>query len=88
MADGAQILATQRSARAVAALSLVGTARWCLVDCESMSVVEDASERMRVSSALGGGRSISANELPDSFLDSYPREKGSRQRQQRAVFLP
>ncbi|CAM9397937.1 unnamed protein product [Ectocarpus sp. 4 AP-2014] len=47
VADGAQILATQRSARAVAAHTLMGTARWCLVDCESMSIVEDASERMR-----------------------------------------
>ncbi|CAB1113184.1 unnamed protein product [Ectocarpus sp. CCAP 1310/34] len=47
VADGAQILATQRSARAVAALTLAGTARWCLVDCESMSIVEDASDRMR-----------------------------------------
>ncbi|CAM9709888.1 unnamed protein product, partial [Ectocarpus fasciculatus] len=47
VADGAQILATQRSARAVAALSLVGTARWCVVDRESMPIVEDASERMR-----------------------------------------
>lgn len=36
-----------------------------------MSIVEDTSERMRVSSALGGGRSVPANELPDSYLDSY-----------------
>ncbi|CAM9573746.1 unnamed protein product [Ectocarpus sp. 12 AP-2014] len=52
VADGAQILATQRSARAVAALALMGTTRWCLVDCESMSVVEDASERMRCLAAF------------------------------------
>lgn len=52
MADGAQLLSNQRSARAVAALSLVGTARWCVVGRESMAVVENASERMRVSCLL------------------------------------
>lgn len=49
VADGAQILANQRSARAVAALSLVGCARWCVVERENMAAVENSSERMRVS---------------------------------------
>lgn len=49
MADGAQLLTNQRSARATAALSLVGRARWCVVEREGMATVESTSERMRVS---------------------------------------
>lgn len=49
VADGAQILANQRSARAVALLGLVGGARWCVVERENMAAVESSSERMRVS---------------------------------------
>lgn len=48
MADGAQLLGNLRSARAAAALALVGTARWCVVERESMAVIENTSERMRV----------------------------------------
>lgn len=55
MADGAQLLGNQRSARAVAALALVGTARWCVVERESMAMVENTSERMRVGSLSGAG---------------------------------
>ena len=51
MADGAQLLANQRSARATAALSLVGRARWCVVEREGMATLENTSERMRVSRA-------------------------------------
>ncbi|CAM9419889.1 unnamed protein product, partial [Hapterophycus canaliculatus] len=47
VADGAQILVTQRSARAAAALSLLGTTRWCVVGRENMDLVESSSERMR-----------------------------------------
>ncbi len=56
VADGAQILANQRSARAVAALSLVGSARWCVVERENMAAVETSSERMRVSFRCLGWR--------------------------------
>lgn len=48
VADGAQLLGNLRSARAAAALALVGTARWCVVERESMAVIENTSERMRV----------------------------------------
>ncbi|CAM9914668.1 unnamed protein product, partial [Laminaria digitata] len=47
VADGAQLMANQRSARATAAVSLVGRARWCLVEREGMAAVESTSERMR-----------------------------------------
>ncbi|CAM9360906.1 unnamed protein product [Ectocarpus sp. 6 AP-2014] len=75
VADGAQILATQRSARAVAALALMGTARWCLVDCESMSIVEDASERMRCLAAfLRVPAAVPLVEVAESlFFKSRPR---------------
>lgn len=48
VADGAQILAKPLSARVMAMAGLVGGARWCVVGRESMSIVESASERMRV----------------------------------------
>lgn len=48
VADGAQMLTNQRSARAVAVLRLVGGARWCLVERENMANIEGSSERMRV----------------------------------------
>eukprot|EP00752_Nemacystus_decipiens_P001361 g1350.t1 len=52
VADGAQLLGNLRSARAVAALALVGTARWCVVERESMAMVENTSERMRCLAAF------------------------------------
>lgn len=61
MADGAQLLVNQRNARATAALSLLGRARWCVVEREGMAAVESASERMRVSragSSVGLARQI------------------------------
>ncbi|CAM9968784.1 unnamed protein product [Ectocarpus sp. 12 AP-2014] len=75
VADGAQILATQRSARAVAALALMGTARWCLVDCESMSIVENASDRMRCLAAfLRVPAAVPLVEVAESlFFRSRPR---------------
>lgn len=54
VADGAQLLGNHRSARAVAAFALVGTARWCVVERESMAMVENTSERMRVGGWVGG----------------------------------
>ena len=54
VADGAQLLGNQRSARAVAAFALVGTARWCVVERESMAMIENTSERMRVGGWVGG----------------------------------
>lgn len=52
VADDAEVLANRRSARSEAMMWLTGRARWCLVDHENMSFVENASDRMRVS--LGG----------------------------------
>lgn len=55
MADGAEILSNKRSARSEAALGLVGRARWCVVDRDSMeSVVEKSSDRMRVRLGVRG----------------------------------